>query len=252
MKTNKGKYVLIVEDDKVLSLSLKELLETSGFEVRTTKDGKMALQEIYRRSPDLIISDLMMPNLDGFKLLTRLRKDAKFDTIPFIVITGNVLIEEKMKLLQKGVNGYMIKPFSFQELTYKINNLLKFKEDLIRKYEIKIDYSVYGLDNDDFLLNKINKFILENIKNSFEISELASYCNVSKSTLDKRIRRITKKNVSQYIREYRLEYSIRLMQKGVRSIKKVCHESGFNSAAYYCLAFKKYKGITPKKYAGVL
>jgi DNA-binding response OmpR family regulator len=252
MKTNKNRFVLVVEDDMALSLTLKELLEDSGFEVKTAKDGKTALYEIYRRMPDLVITDLLMPNLNGYKLFTKIRKEEKFNTLPFIIITANVLIEEKMKLLEWGVNDYIIKPFSFQELVFKINNILNFKENLVNKYEIKFDQSIFGNDNDDYLLNKVNEFILMNIKNSFEVGDIAFYCNVSKSTLDKRIRKITSKNISQYVREFRLEYSIKLMEKGVRSIKKVYIKSGFNSAAYYCLAFKNYKGITPKKFAGMM
>jgi len=248
LKKNNFKYVLIVEDDTVLSLTLKELLENQGFEVKTVKDGKMALQEIYRRLPDLVISDLMMPNVNGFKLFNKVRKESKFDTLPFIIITANVLIEEKMKLLGIGVNEYMIKPFSFQELILKINNILSFKEKLIKKFEIKLDHAVYGLDDDNFLFKKMNEFIFKNIKTTFEVGDVASYCNVSKSTLDKRLRKVASKNISQYVREYRLEYSIKLMDKGVKSIKKIYQESGFNSATYYCSAFKKYKGITPKKY----
>jgi DNA-binding response OmpR family regulator len=245
----KKRFVLIVEDDLALLLTLKELLENSGFEVRTAKDGKTAMQEIYRRLPDLVITDLMMPNINGYKLFTKIRKDEKYNTLPFIIITANVLIEEKMKLLEKGVNDYIIKPFSFHELVFKINNILSFKEKLINKYEIKINQSILGNDNDDYLLNKVDEFILLNIKHSFVVGDIASYCNVSKSTLDKRIRKITSKNISQYVREFRLEYSIKLMEKGVRSIKKVYIESGFNSPSYYCLAFKNYKGISPKKFA---
>ncbi len=126
-------------------------------------------------------------------------------------------------------------------------------ESLAKQYGITADEirfaqeRVYKEQHIEFI-NKVNQFILDNIKVKFEVGDLANHLEMSKSTLDKKIRRLTGRNITQYVREFRLDFSIKLMERGIRNVNTLFVESGFNSAAYYSISFKKYKGIGAKKY----
>ena len=124
MKKVKNKIVLI-EDDLVLGGSIKELLLLSEFNVNWFLDGINALDHLQKNIPDIIISDMMMPTMNGEQLYINIRKNRQFDTIPFIIITANVDDKIKYRQLENGVNDYILKPFKPKELIYKIRNLYK-------------------------------------------------------------------------------------------------------------------------------
>jgi DNA-binding response OmpR family regulator len=240
--------VLLVEDDILLGSSVKELLEGHNFSVNWVKNGKDAFALLKANTPDIIISDLTMPIVDGTELLLRVRSLEAFDEVPFIVLTANPLYEKKIEILENGVNDYLIKPFSIKELILRIENLLSYKEKLKRHYTnnpfATLKLNVSGKS----LLEKVDEFIVGNMKRDFSVDEIAQYCNVSRSTLDKKIRLLTKKNITRYVREYRLETALYLIHKGTTNIKSLGIETGFNSMSYFSISFRNYKGVSPIEY----
>jgi AraC-like DNA-binding protein len=145
--------------------------------------------------------------------------------------------------------AYITYPFSNDELLSKVTTLINYKYRPVELSDIPLPNYNESKPSDRDLMKNLNIFLFKNIKSDFFVENIAEYCQVGQSSLDKKIRRITGKNITQYVREFRLEYSIILMSRGVRSVKTLFEESGFKSEAYYSLSFKKYKGIGAKTYS---
>ncbi|MGO4906294.1 response regulator [Flavobacterium sp. W20_MBD1_R3] len=240
--------IVLIEDDLALGSSISELLVLNDFEVIWLKNGVEAFKYLDKKTPDIIISDLMMPMMGGEELFVKIRKNNKFSTIPFIVITAKIDEETKFQQLKNGVNDFIIKPFKVNELIYKINNLL----DLKRSIEKKCSPDPFSkitikLSQKDFIIS-INEILVKNIKSKIDINDLSHQLFISKSTLDKKVRKLTNKNTSQYIREFRLDYAARLIHLGERNIQYIVNETGFSSFSYFSTSFKSYFNTTPRDY----
>jgi DNA-binding response OmpR family regulator len=240
--------IVLIEDNLALGESIYDLLVISDFNVKWCKNGYEALLYLEGNIPDVIISDLMMPVMGGDELFLKIRKNNKFDSVPFIIITAKIDDETKFKQLENGVNDYIMKPFKTRELVLKIRNILHLK-DQIEKKNSPDPFSkiTIKLSEKDFL-KSINSILSKNMKKTIGVDELAKQLYISKSTLDKKIRKRTDKNISQYIREFRLDYALKLIYLGERNIQFLVDEAGFNSLSYFSTSFKKYVGKTPRDY----
>ncbi|WP_290870979.1 response regulator [Flavobacterium sp.] len=244
----KKSEILLIEDDLALGSSISEVLQLSDFKVQWSVNGLNALEYLQKNTPDIIISDLMMPFMDGEELFVNIRKNNKFNTIPFIMITANMDDGVKYRQLEKGVNDYIMKPFKSKELILKIKNLLVLRNNIEKKYKPDPFSKVtIKLSEKDFL-SSINDYILKNLKSKIGVEELSTHLFISRSTLDKRIRKLTNKNISQYVREFKLDYAIKLIDLGERNIQFLVDETGFNSFSYFSTSFKSYVGLTTRDY----
>lgn len=240
--------IVLIEDDPNLGASILELLTVSNFEVKWFSNGVEALDYLETTIPDIIISDLMMPLMGGDELLLKIRKINKFNTTPFIIITANSNDEVRYKQLKNGVNDYIMKPFKVNELIFKINNVLTLRKQIEKKFTPDPFSKVtITLSEKDFL-QSINAILVKNMKSNIDIIGIANLLHVSKSTLDKKIRKRTNKNISQYIREFKLDYALKLINLGERNIQFIADETGFNSFSYFSTSFKKYIGVSPSDY----
>jgi DNA-binding response OmpR family regulator len=245
----KSKYkIVLVEDDELLGSTIVELLQVKNFEVEWFKDGLQALHYFKKNSCDIIISDLIMPNIDGEQLFLKLHQLLKNNSIPFIIITANVDQNTKHRQLSHGVNDYITKPFKINELLYKINNILDFKFNIIQQFRpdplSKVNIK---LSEKNFLI-KVDEILLKHIKKHLNHKELAELLFISKSTLDKRIRAKTGKNTSKYIREFKLNFAIKMISGGEQNVQYLAEETGFNSLSYFSTSFKAYMKISPISY----
>lgn len=247
MKIYKRKIVLI-EDDKALGNSILELLLFNNFEVTWFDDSIKALDYLSQNFPDLIISDLMMPGMNGEDLYLNIRKNKKFTVVPFIIITANIDDEVKLRQLEHGVNDYIMKPFQIKELILKVNNVLELRKNIEKNFGIDPFSKVtIKLSEKDFLTS-LNEALLKDIKVRPNLDELSKNLFISKSTLDKRIRKLTNKNISQYIREFKIQYAMKLIDLGERNIQFLVDQTGFGSFSYFSTSFKSYLNISPRDY----
>ena len=247
MKIYKRKIVLI-EDDKALGNSILELLLFNNFEVTWFDDSIKALDYLSQNFPDLIISDLMMPGMNGEDLYLNIRKNKKFTVVPFIIITANIDDEVKLRQLEHGVNDYIMKPFQIKELILKVNNVLELRKNIEKNFGIDPFSKVtIKLSEKDFLTS-LNEALLRDIKVRPNLDELSKSLFISKSTLDKRIRKLTNKNISQYIREFKIQYAMKLIDLGERNIQFLVDQTGFASFSYFSTSFKSYLNISPRDY----
>lgn len=245
---NKNKSdILLIEDDIFLGQTLSELLVLYHFNVKWCKNGLEAFQYLEDNIPDIIICDLMMPTMSGQELFLKIRNFRKFDQVPFIMITANMTFENKIHNLQNGVNDFIHKPFKIQELVYKIQNFLFFKQNIIKQAQNPFSKIQVKSSKMDFF-EKIDEIIFNNIKSDITVDQLSKEIFVSKSTLDKKIRKFKQVNISTYIREKRLNYAISLIEEGEVNVDVLSTEAGFNSNSYFSVCFKKYTGLSPKKY----
>jgi DNA-binding response OmpR family regulator len=243
-----NKRIVLIEDDVALGNSIVEVLTWSNFDVNWFEDGLKALVYLNKNVPDIIISDLKMPNMDGEELFLKIRKNNKFSTIPFIIITANMNDDVKFKQLENGVNDFIMKPFEVKELVYKIKNLLDLKKSIEKKFSPDpFSKITIQLSKKDFITS-LNEILLKNIKNKIDMNQLTADLFISKSTLDKRIRKLTNKNITQYTREFKLDYAVKLIQFGERNIQYLVDETGFSSFSYFSTSFKSYLKNTPRDY----
>lgn len=243
----KTKLVLI-EDDYALGGSIKEILTLSNYNVEWFETGGEAVLYLKKNTCDLIICDFMMPSMNGEELFFKLHKKIRENSIPFIVITANIDKAVKYKQLENGVNDFITKPFSVKELVFKIKNLLDFKKNILKK-NISDPYSkvTIKLSEKDFIAS-LNEILIKNIKSKIDVTDLSKKLFISKSTLDKKIRKHSGKNISQYIREFKLEYAIKLIHLGEKNIQFLVYETGFNSFSYFSTSFKSYTGMSARAY----
>ncbi|MCR4029667.1 MULTISPECIES: DNA-binding response regulator [Flavobacterium] len=240
--------ITIIEDDIVLGNTISEILKLNNFEVLYFKDSTESLGYLNKNTPDIIICDMVMPNMNGEELFFRIRRNHKFHTIPFIMITANIDDDVKFKQLENGVNDFIIKPFKVQELIFKINNLISLKTNIEKKFSPDpFSKITIKLSEKDFITS-LNEILIKKIKSNIDMNELAGDLSISKSTLDKRVRKLTNKNASQYIREFRLDYAVKLIRSGERNLKYIVDETGFSSFSYFSTSFKLYLDITPRDF----
>ena len=240
--------IVLIEDDLALGSSILELLILSDFDVKWLKDGRKALLYFQKNIPDVIISDLMMPIMGGEELFLKIKENIKFKTVPFIIITANMDDSIKFRQLENGVNDFIMKPFKVKELVYKIKNVIELKKNIEKKFTPDPFSKVtIKLSEKDFLTS-LNEVLVKHLKTKIDINELSSQLFISKSTLDKRVRKLTTKNVSQYVREFKLEYAIKLIDLGERNVQYLVYETGFNSFSYFSTSFRSYLKVTPRDY----
>lgn len=249
---NQKLKIVLIEDDLTLGNSILEVLILSNFEVNWLKNGAEALQYLQDNIPDVIISDLMMPIMGGEELFLKIKKEKFFKAVPFIVITANVNDDIKFKQLENGVNDFIMKPFKVKELVFKIKNIIELKKNIEKKYAPDPFSKVtIKLSEKDFLTS-LNEILIRNLKDKIDINELSGQLFISKSTLDKKIRKLTNKNISQYIREFKLEYAVTLIHLGEKNIQYLVDETGFGSFSYFSTSFKSYLKVTPSQYTKLI
>jgi AraC-like DNA-binding protein len=156
--------------------------------------------------------------------------------------------EVKYRQLENGVNDYIMKPFKTKELILKIRNLLNFQKSVEKKLKPDPFSKVtIKLSEKDFLTS-VNDIVIKNMKSKIVVFDLADQLYISKSTLDKKIRKLTNKNITQYVREFKLEYAVKLIDMGERNIQFLVDETGFNSLSYFSTSFKLFNGLTTRDY----
>jgi len=244
----KASKILLIEDDISLGQTVSELLEVNDYEVKWCQNGLEAYHYLETKMPDIIVCDLMMPIMSGEELFFKIRKLKKYDEIPFLIITADMTFETKLKQLENGVNDFINKPFKIQDLIFKIKNFLHFKETLMKR-TIQDPFSkvTIKLKNKNFF-ERLNEVIIKNIKSNITIEKIASELFISKSALDKKIRRDKQVNTTKYIREFRIEYAIRLIEAGETNVQQLADSCGFNSLSYFSISFKEYTNTSPKSY----
>lgn len=244
--------VLIVEDKQELRLFLKN--ELWGFKaVYTAEDGINALDVIRNKRPDIIVSDIMMPGMDGFELCKRIKQNIDTSHIPVILLTARTDSESTQTGYNQGADAYIGKPFELDLLISVIRNQLKNREIIKQKY-MNLGYvaelrSSHQNNIDDEFLIKLSKVINENLNNpELNIDFLTDKMAMSRTSLYNKIKALTGIGANDYINRIRIEKAVQLLTDTQLSITEISEEVGFTYQRYFSTAFKQIKGVTPTQF----
>ncbi|RHJ95349.1 hybrid sensor histidine kinase/response regulator transcription factor [Parabacteroides bouchesdurhonensis] len=243
--------VLIVEDQTDMRQFIAQ--ELSGdYQVLEADNGETAFEQLKNNTVNLIISDVMMPIMDGFELCNKVKNDVNYSHIPFILLTAQHNLQSRLEGLNKGADAYMEKPFSIELLIAQIQNLLKNREILNKTYLEKPLTPTSSLaisPVDDIFLNKFNTCLDKHITNeALNVEMLASEMGMSTSSLYRKVKGLSGLSPVDFIKIARLKKAILLMQSGENRINEIAFQVGFSSPAYFSTCFQKQYGKSPSEF----
>lgn len=257
---DKNKPALILIEDNIDLCRMLQMQLQNDYRVFTAHEGGDGLKKIYGHHPDLIITDLMMPGMNGMELLHNVRQDFNISHIPVIMLTAKNTEEDKMKAIKTGANAFITKPFSSSYLMAVINRLLEEQRIFQRKMVVratientgdnnKDEYEQHLVKKDIEFLNKINEIIEQNLNaNDFNIDTIAGTIGLSRSSFFKKLKSLTGFAPVDLVREIRLNKAARLIETTSDSITEIAYSVGFRDAGYFGKCFRKKYDMTPKEY----
>lgn len=250
-KEFKGKTILLVEDNKHLRMYIKDLLY-ENYLIIEAENGEEGLEKALKNTPDLIISDVMMPKMDGFSLCYKVKTDVRVSHIPIILLTARSFSIDKIEGLKNGADDYLIKPFNEEVLKARIYNILKNRQRIHERFSkdtILTPKDLVLSSPDEKLLNKLVELLEKNIENSeFSVEELSSEIGMSHSSLYKKTKALTGMTIVGFIRDFRLQRAVQLLKNNSISIIDVCFMVGYTDRKHFSQEFKKKFKVAPSIY----
>lgn len=252
--TENHPIVLVVEDNADIREYIRSSF-TDIYEVITAKDGKEGWELAQVRIPNIIVSDIMMPVMDGIELCKRIKEDMRTSHIPVILLTAKDSLQDKEEGYASGADSYLTKPFSAKLLHSRINNLLETRKkiasllalvDTQPKQESAVS-SLNKLDNE--FLQKITQIIEENLEmEKMDIAFIADKMCMSHSTLYRKIKGLTDMSANEFIRKVKMRKGVELLMSGQYTISEIAYMIGFSSVVYFRQCFKDEYGMSPSDY----
>jgi len=250
-----GKAVLLfVDDDRDLCLYILNVLSRS-FHVITAYDGLEGWEKALKHSPDLIISDVMMPELDGLELCTRLKNDLNTSHIPVILLSARAETESYFEGYGTGADDYIAKPFHLDLLELKVKSLMENRNKLRRLFShnlVPVPEELTTTRPDEEFLSNVLKAIEDNMADpSFNVQKLAKMLCISRSLLHKKLIAYTDVNASDFIINMRLKKAALLLKENKMNISEIAYATGYSDPKYFSRSFKKQFGVSPREYVGM-
>lgn len=245
-------HILLVEDNEELLSYMSENL-SGTFNIVTAENGEEALEVINQdRKIDIIVSDIMMDLMDGKEMCKILKENISTCHIPIILLSAKSTIEDQLSGLGVGADDYLTKPFTISILKAKINNMLASRERILSYYSSSTDIdpekiATNRIDNE--LLAKAKEIVIENLDNTAFTTELLSEeMGMSRTSLHLKLKALTGKSATDFIRKIRFNEAIKLLSSGEYNISEVSYMIGYSSLSYFSTSFKSYFGYTPSEY----
>ena len=240
--------LLIVDDSEDYLAFMAEVL-SQYYHVRVAHHGKEALESIKVQRPDVILSDVMMPEMDGNTLCKTLKGDRNTCDIPFIMLTARVADAHKLEGLALGADDYITKPFSIELLILRINNLIKWHNGTKNKLVDPKIKQVKITSMDEKMVKDATEYVENNLSNAdISVESLSASLAMSRVQLYKRLLSITGLTPSEFIRNIRLRHAEQLLRQSQRSVSEIAYQVGFNNPRYFSRYFSEMYGVTPSVY----
>ncbi len=243
--------VLVVEDNEDLRTFIRENL-SSEYRILEAEDGIKGLELARENIPDLIISDVMMPGMNGMELCRELKKNQLTSHIPVIMLTAKTTSKDKMEGLELGADDYIFKPFKIDELTVRIRNILEQRERLKKKYSglIELDWGEMSVTTlEEQFLKKATGIIADHLHDfDFDVTALHERMAMSRNHLYRKMMALTGESPSSLIRIMRLKKSALLIERSGDGITEISMNVGFSNPSYFAQCFREYFGKTPREY----
>ena len=245
--------ILIADDDVEIANYIRSELGR-WYRFDAAPNGKEALKALLTSDYDLVISDIMMPEMDGIALLKSIKGNVNISDIPVILLTSRSEVSDRLEGLKRGADAFIAKPFNMEELHILIDNLIdnvrrlrgKFsgaqtQEEKVEKVEVR--------GNNDVLMDRIMKCINENLQDpDFNVEKLTEKVGISRAQLHRKMKEITGISTGDFIRNLRLEQAARLIREKKINVTQVAYAVGFNNQTHFSTVFKKHYGMTPTEY----
>ena len=248
---DKRESILFVDDNAELRQFLRDTLQTK-YQIYEAEEGEAAFEMARQINPDLIVSDVMMPGVNGVEFCKRIKSNFDTSHIPFIMLTGRDSLEAKIEGVGSGADIYLSKPISVDLLMLTIRNVLEQKKKSKERYLSDYYSEARGLVNsekDKDLLDKLNRVMDENLMNSeLDVEFLCNAIGVSKTSLFQKIKSITGQSIVEFIRTFRLKRSVQLMTEEDVPLSDVAYRVGFQDPSYFSKVFKKEFGKSPSQF----
>ncbi|WP_020532640.1 hybrid sensor histidine kinase/response regulator transcription factor [Flexithrix dorotheae] len=250
-KKEKKEIILLVEDNPdMLNFISREL--KNDYDIIVAKNGKEGVKMAKEIVPDLVISDVMMPELTGLELLDILKNDISTSHIPIILLTAKTSVESQIAGLKYGADDYLSKPFSTVLLKHRIGNMIENRNRIRRNFveNFKLPGTELIPSSDDQFIKNCQKIVLENIADSsFNVDALAEKIGMSRSVLYRKMKAVAEISVNDFIIQIRLKKAEQMLLQNSFSISEIAYETGFNDPQYFSKCFRKIYEISPSQYA---
>ncbi|MEO1713947.1 MAG: response regulator, partial [Bacteroidota bacterium] len=238
--------VLIAEDNPEIAHFLRETLEQK-YQLAFASNGKIGIEKAQEIIPDLVVSDVMMPECDGFELVKQLKAATPTSHIPIILLTAKSDQNSKIAGLEQGAQAYLAKPFQIQELQLLIRNLIALRDEQQVSFQ-EAKQKPKTNNPEELFLNQLKKLLEENLSDdSYGIPEVCRGLGISRVHLHRKLKALTGESTSQYIRNYRLRKAKILLETKDLNISEVAYSVGFKDPAYFSRTFSELFGESPSE-----
>ena len=253
-QANRNFNILIVDDDAEIAHYIKTEL-SDWYRFDHACNGKEGLKMLLTSKYDLVISDVMMPEMDGVTMLKKIKSNSNVSDIPVILLTSKSEVENRLEGLRKGADAFLAKPFNMEELHILIDNLVDNVRRIRGKYsgaqeqKAKIE-QIQVKGNNDALIERVMKYMNEHLADpDLNVEKLTEDVGISRAQLHRKLKEIAGVSAGEFIRNLRLEQAARLIEEGQINITQVAYSVGFNNQTHFSTVFKKHYGISPSEYA---
>ena len=250
---NRRQIIVIAEDDDEIRSYLEQEFK-KDYDVRTCNNGMEALSEVLRTIPDLVISDVMMPEMDGHTLCLKIKTNPSVNFVPVVMLTAKSRDEDKLEGLETGADAYIVKPFNMDILRRTVHNLIGSRRLLRLKYERNDELEEQVEDvrlksPDEKLLDRVMDCINKNLSNSdLSVDMIAEKAGISRVHLHRKMKELTGQTPHDFIRNIRLKKAAQLLTTQGMNVTEVMYACGFSNSASFSTVFKKYYGMSPRDY----
>lgn len=243
--------ILIAEDNDDVRVYIREQLQ-EHYNIVETEDGEQGLAKAQEIIPDLLITDVMMPKMDGYQLSKHIRDDEKTSHIPIVMITARADMDDKIEGLETGVDAYLVKPFNARELKVRIKNLIQQRQKLRKRFK-----EATIIKPSEVTVTPIDQLFLENVistiekkfsNEDFNVEALADSVHMSASQINRKLGALIDQSGGQFIRSMRLQRAADLLKQNAGTVAEICYEVGFSEQSTFTRAFKKQFGLSPREY----
>ncbi|CDF79797.1 histidine kinase [Formosa agariphila KMM 3901] len=243
--------LLIIDDNPDIRSFIKKGLGENYY-VYEAENGEVGLELAKKFMPNIVITDLVMPVMDGIEFCNKLKGSQETSHIPVVMLTAKTSQEKEIEGLKTGADAYIRKPFDLELLELKLSNILKDREELRKKFNREITLQpneVTVTSPDEVFLQSAIQIVEKHMMNSeFSVEMLVKEMNMSRSNMYLKIKELTGLTSSEFIRNIRLKRAVQLFEKSDLSVKEIMYMTGFNTASYFSKCFKKQFGVIPSKY----
>jgi len=253
VKSKTRNRILIIDDSEELLLYLKEELDVI-YKVITCNNANDGLRIALEQNPDLIISDVVMPEMDGFTLLKKVKTNANISHIPVVLLTSKTEYDNRIKGWDKGADAILTKPFSIEELILICSNLISNRLRLKGKFSGAQDQEdkskpVEVKSNDEEFMGRVMAVINKNMDNPLlSVEMLAEEVGISRVQLHRKLKELAGMSSSEFIKNIRLRHAVDLLKSKKINVSQVAYQVGYTNPALFSMAFKKYFGVSPSEY----